>query len=72
MFFENEFKEDIVKNKVFIDNASTIIINNKDLESVFQILSQLDESNELHLSNKTMFIVNNTNKHFVKRTLSKY
>ncbi len=72
VFFENEFKEEIIKNKVFIDNANTIIINNKDLESVFQILSKLDESNELNLSTKSIFIVNNTNKHFLKRTLSKY
>ena len=72
VFLENELKEEIVKQKVYIDNASTIIINNKDLEYVFQILSKLDEDNELNLSNKTIFIVNNTNKYFVKRTLSKY
>ena len=72
VFLENELKEELVKQKIFIDNASTIIINNKDLEYVFQILSKLDEDNELNLSNKTIFIVNNTNKHFVKRTLSKY
>lgn len=72
VFLENELKEELVRQKVFIDNASTIIINNKDLEYVFQILSKLCEDNELNLSNKTIFIVNNTNKHFVKRTLSKY
>lgn len=72
VFLENELKEELVKQKVFIDNASTIIINNKDLEYIFQILSKLGEDNELNLSNKTIFIVNNTNKHFVKRTLSKY
>ena len=72
VFLENELKEELVRQKVFIDNASTIIINNKDLEYVFQIHSKLCEDNELNLSNKTIFIVNNTNKHFVKRTLSKY
>ena len=72
VFLENELKEELVKQKVFIDNSSTIIINNKDLEYMFQILSKLDEDNEISLSNKTIFIVNNTNKHFVKRTLSKY
>ena len=72
VFSENELKEEIVKQKVFIDNANTIIVNNKDLEYVFQIISKLDESEELKLWNKTIFIVNNTNKHFVKRTLSKY
>ena len=72
VFLENELKEEIVKQKVYIDNANVIIINNKDLEYVFQILSKLDEDDELNLSNKTIFIVNNTNKYFVKRTLSKY
>lgn len=72
VFLENELKEELIKQKVFIDNANTIIINNKDLEYVFQILSKLDEDNEINLSNKTIFIVNNTNKYFVKRTLSKY
>ena len=72
VFLENELKEELMKQKVFIDNSSTIIINNKDLEYIFQILSKLDEDNEITLSNKTIFIVNNTNKHFVKRTLSKY
>ena len=72
VFLENELKEELVKQKTFIDNASTIIINNKDLEYVFQIFSKLDEDNELNLSNKIIYIVNNTNKHFVKRTLSKY
>ncbi len=72
VFLENELKEELIRQKVFIDNASIIIINNKDLEYIFQILSKLDEDNEMHLSNKTIFIVNNTNKHFVKRTLSKY
>jgi len=72
VFLENELKEELIKQKVFIDNASTIIINNKDLEYIFQIFSKLGEDNELNLSNKTIFIVNNTNKHFVKRTLSKY
>ena len=37
VFLENELKEELVKQKTFIDNASTIIINNKDLEYVFQI-----------------------------------
>lgn len=72
VFLENELKEELIKEKSFISNANTIIINNKDLEYVFQILSKLDESEELKLSNKTIFLVNNTNKHFVKRTLSKY
>ena len=72
VFLENELKEELIKQKIFIDNASTIIINNKDLEYIFQILSKLDESDELKLWNKTIFIVNNTNKHFIKRTLSKY
>jgi len=72
VFSENELKEELIKQNTYIDNASIIIINNKDLEYIFQILSKLDETNELNLSNKTIFIVNNTNKHFVKRTLSKY
>ena len=72
VFLENELKEELIKQRVFIDNARTIIINNKDLEYIFQILSKLDESEELKLWNKTIFIVNNTNKHFLKRTLSKY
>lgn len=72
VFLENELKEELIKQEVFINNADTILINNKDLEYIFQILSKLDESDELKLWNKTIFIVNNTNKHFIKRTLSKY
>lgn len=72
VFFENEFKEEIITHQAMIANANTIIINTKDLESIFQILSKLDESNDLKLSSKSIFIVNNSNKHFMKRTLSKY
>lgn len=72
VFLENELKEEIIKQKDIISNATTIIINNKDLESTFQILSKSDITNDLKLSNKVIYIVNNTNRYFVKRTLSKY
>lgn len=72
VFFENEFKEELITHQSVLNNASIIILNTKDLESTFQVLSKLDEINGLNLSSKSMFIVNNTNKHFMKRTLSKY
>jgi len=71
------FSEDEIKNKVLdkqnaIRNADIIIVNNKETDAIFQTISRLSKSENLNLSNKEIFVINNTNKHFMKRILSKY
>lgn len=73
----NIFSEDEIKNKILekqnaIKNAGTILINNKETDTIFQVLSKLSKSENLNLANKEIFVINNTNKHFMKRILSKY
>ena len=71
------FSEDEIKNKILdkqnaIKNADIIIVNNKETDAIFQTMSKLSKSENLNLSNKEIFVINNTNKHFMKRILSKY
>ena len=73
----NVFSEDDIKNKLLekhneIKNADIIIINNRETDTIFQVISRLSQSENINLSNKEIFVINNLNKHFMKRILSKY
>lgn len=72
IFSENEIKNTILEKQNTIKNADMIIINNKETDTIFQILSKLSKTENIDLSNKEIFVINNTNKHFMKRILSKY
>ena len=72
IFAEDEIKTNLLDHQYIIKNSDIIIINNKDTDSIFQILSKLSNSENLNLQNKEIFVINNTNKHFMKRLLSKY
>jgi hypothetical protein len=61
-----------LKQQNAIKNADIILVNNRETDTIFQVLSKLSKSENINLSNKEIFIVNNTNKHFMKRILSKY
>jgi hypothetical protein len=72
IFSEDEIKSKLVEQQSFLKNSNIIIVNNKETDTVFQTLSKLSKSEKLDLSNKDIFVINNTNKHFMKRILSKY
>lgn len=72
IFSENDIKNKILKQQNAIKNADIILVNNRETDTIFQVLSKLSKSENINLSNKEIFIVNNTNKHFMKRILSKY
>ncbi|HRX63501.1 MAG TPA: 7TM domain-containing protein [Candidatus Absconditabacterales bacterium] len=73
----NVFSEDEIINKLLeqqntLKNSDIIVINNKETDTVFQILGKLSKSENIDFSDKEIFVINNTNKHFMKRILSKY
>lgn len=72
IFSENEIKNKILEKQNIIKNVNSIIINNKESDTMFQVLSKLSKSENIDLSNKEIFVINSTNKHFMKRILSKY
>jgi len=72
IFSENDIKNKILEQQNAIKNADIILVNNRETDIIFQVLSKLAKSENIDLSNKEIFIVNNTNKHFMKRILSKY
>ena len=72
VFSEDEIKNQLLKKQNALKNSDIIIINDKETDTVFQILTKLQKSENMDFSNKEIFVINNTNKHFMKRILSKY
>jgi hypothetical protein len=71
VFSEDEITKKLLNKENALKNSDVIIINDKETDTVFQILSRLSKEN-IDFSNKEIFVINNTNKHFMKRILSKY
>ena len=72
IFSENDIKNKILEKQNAVKNADIILVNNRETDTIFQVLSKLSKSENINLSNKEIFVINNTNKHFMKRILSKY
>jgi len=73
----NVFSEDEITNKLLekqnaLKNSDIIVINDRETDTVFQILGKLSKSENMDFSDKDIFVINNTNKHFMRRILSKY
>ncbi len=72
VFSEDEITNQLLEKQNILKNADIIVINDRETDTVFQILSKLSKSENMDFSNKEIFVINNTNKHFMKRILSKY
>lgn len=71
-FSEEEIYNSLIEKQNMLNNADTIIVNDKEIDIVFQVLSKLSRVENVDLSDKDIFVINNTNKHLMKRILSKY
>ncbi len=72
LFGEEDFTNQITENIPYIKNSSTIIINSNNFDSLFQILWNINKSENLNLDKKDIYITTDLNKYFLKRTLAKY
>lgn len=71
-FSEEDIRTKINNNIIDIQTSSIIIINTLKFDVLLQLLWELHNSNELNLKGKTIYLVTNSNKFFLKRILAKY
>ncbi len=71
-FSEADIRAKIQKNIREIESWSLLIINTSQFDILLQILGDLHASNDLNLENKTIYLVTNSNRFFLKRALAKY
>ncbi|HKL43703.1 MAG TPA: 7TM domain-containing protein [Candidatus Absconditabacterales bacterium] len=72
VFSEDEIVNKLLEKQNILKNSDIIIVNNKETDTVFQILGKLSKSENIDFSKQEIFVINNTNKHLMKRILSKY
>ncbi len=70
-FSEEELSNKILDNLEEIKKANTLIINTANFDILFQSLGKIDAITPLNLEWKTIYLVTNSNKFFLKRTLAK-
>lgn len=71
-FSEEEILTKIQDNIPDIQASKILIINTSKFDVLLQILGELHASDNLNLKDKTIYLVTNSNKFFLKRILSKY
>ena len=71
-FSEEEFINKINSALDDITQSKTIIINTNNFDGIFQILGKMNSENNIGLKDKSVYLVTNINKSFLKRTLAKY
>lgn len=71
-FSEEEILGKIKDNIPDIQASKLLIINTNKFDVLLQILGELHASDDLNLKDKTIYLVTNSNKFFLKRILSKY
>ncbi|MEI6119036.1 MAG: hypothetical protein WCP92_07685 [bacterium] len=71
-FSEAEIRTRIQDNLSDIQSSKILIINTSKFDVLLQILGELHTSNDLNLQDKTIYLVTNSNKFFLKRILAKY
>jgi len=71
-FSEAEIRTKIQNNLSDIQSSKILIINTSKFDVLLQILGELHTSNDLNLQDKTIYLVTNSNKFFLKRILAKY
>lgn len=71
-FSEEEIRNKIKDTIVDIQSSKIFIINTNKFDTLLQILGEMHTSNDLRLKDKTIYLVTNSNKFFLKRILAKY
>jgi len=71
-FSEEEFTNKINWALDDIKQSNTIIINANNFDGIFQILGKVNENGNIGLKGKTIYLITDINKSFLKRTLAKY
>lgn len=71
-FSEEEIRTKIKDNITDIQSSKILIINTSKFDILLQILGELHTSNDLNLQDKTIYLVTNSNRFFLKRILAKY
>ncbi len=74
---EKNFSEDEITNKIMsnineIQETNTLIINTSKFDVLLQLFDKIQDTNNLNLQDKTIYLITNSNKFFLKRTLAKY
>lgn len=70
-FPEEELLNRINENIEEIQKTNTLIINTANFDILFQLLGKINTTTPLELNNKTIYLITNSNKYFLKRTLAK-
>lgn len=71
-FSEEEILTKIQNNIPDIQTSNILIINTSNFDILLQILAKVHISENLNLKDKTIYLVTNSNKFFLKRILAKY
>lgn len=71
-FSEEEILTKVKDNITDIQASKILIINTSKFDVLLQILGELHTSDDLNLKDKTIYLVTNSNKFFLKRILAKY
>lgn len=70
-FPEEDLLNRINENLEEIQKTDTLIINTANFDILFQLLGKINTTTPLELNNKTIYLITNSNKYFLKRTLAK-
>lgn len=70
-FPEEDILNRINENIEEIQKTDTLIINTANFDILFQLLGKINTTTPLELNNKTIYLITNSNKYFLKRTLAK-
>lgn len=71
-FSEEEIANKIISNVPDIKDTQTLIINTSKFDVLLQLLGKINASENLNLKEKTIYLITNSNRFFLKRTLAKY
>lgn len=70
-FPEEELLAKINMNLKEIQSTNILIINTSNFDILFQLLGKINSTTPLNLQDKTIYLVTNSNKYFIKRILAK-
>ncbi len=71
-FSEDEILTKIKDNIDAIQSSTTLIINTSNFDVLLQLLAKVHVSDNLNFKDKTIYLITNSNKFFLKRILAKY
>ena len=71
-FSEEEILNKITENITDIQGTKTLIINTSKFDVLLQLLAKVHASDNLNLKSKTIYLITNSNKFFLKRMLANH